>query len=131
VPDIGGQDRVVLVVVEHEDFRELALRAHRMDFELAEPPADGDVLGGGQVLVAQDQHLVLDQGRLERPRDGGAHLRPEIEAVNLRPEPGTQPLHLERRACERLLALIGTGLDATDVDVHVQTRLLEAFPGEP
>ena len=66
VPHVGREDRIVLMIVEHQDFRELALRPHRMDFELAEMPAHGDVLRGVHVLVAHEEHLVLDQGRLER-----------------------------------------------------------------
>jgi hypothetical protein len=118
VPDIGGEDRIVLVVVEHQNLRKLALRAHGMDLELAEQPADGDVLRGGQVLVAQDQHLVLDQGRFESPRGRGAHVLLEIETMDLRAQPGAQPLHPEGSVGRRLTGRLSA--DVADVDVHVR-----------
>ena len=85
------------MVVEHEDFRKLALRSHRMDFEFAEQPADLDVLPGVQVLVAQDDDLVLDQCRLERLERRGVHAVLEIEAVDLGAEFCAQALDLEWR----------------------------------
>jgi len=36
---------------------------HRMVFELAEMAGEGDMLGAGDVLVAEKQHLVLQQQR--------------------------------------------------------------------
>ena len=116
MPDVGRQHRIVLVVVEHQDFRELALRAHRVDFELAEQPADGDVLGGVEMLVAQEHHLVLDQRRLERLEGFGIQPLLEIEAVDFRAQPGAETFHLERgRACAD--AYVGG-----DVDVHGDPR---------
>ena len=37
----------------------------RMILELAEAPRKGDVLGARDVLIAQEQHLVLEQQRLD------------------------------------------------------------------
>ncbi len=42
-----------------------SLPDHRMILELAEAPREGDVLGARDVLVAQEQHLVLEQQRLD------------------------------------------------------------------
>ena len=36
---------------------------HRMVFELAEVAGEGHVLGARDVLVAEEQHLVLEQQR--------------------------------------------------------------------
>ena len=36
---------------------------HRVILELAEATREGDVLGAREVLVAQEQHLVLEQER--------------------------------------------------------------------
>jgi hypothetical protein len=114
VPDVGRQHRIVLVIVEHEDFRKFALRPHRMDFEFAEQAADVDVLLGVQVLVTQDNDLVLDQRRFERLEGVRVHPVLEVEAVNLGAEFCAQPFDLERR-CRGLV--IGQAVGG-DIDVH-------------
>ena len=38
---------------------------HRVVLELTEAPGEGDMLGAGDVLVAQEQHLVLEQQSLD------------------------------------------------------------------
>ena len=67
------------MIVEHQDFRELALRPHRVHFKLAEPAAKRDVLLGGQELVAHRQHLVLDQRGFERGKRVVVHRRLEVD----------------------------------------------------
>ena len=99
------------MVVEHQDFREFALRAHRVDFELAEQPADRDMLRGVEMLVAQEHHLVLDQRRFECLE--GFRIEPvlEIEAVDFGAQPRAMTFDLERGgACAQLFG--------GDVDVH-------------
>jgi hypothetical protein len=53
------------VIVEHEDFGELALRPHRVYLKLAEASAQRDMLLGREMLVAQHDDLVLDEGGFE------------------------------------------------------------------
>ena len=60
MPDIGGQDRIVLVVVEHHELGRLAEAMERVHFQLAETLAERDVLLGRERLVAREDHLVLD-----------------------------------------------------------------------
>ena len=107
------------MVVEHEDLRELTLRPHRVHLELAEVPADPDMLLGRQMLVAYDDDLVLDQGGFERLERRRLVLLLEVERVDLRAEPCAQALNLERR-----LAGGGGRFVAGDVDVHGLLRIV-------
>jgi hypothetical protein len=115
VPHVRGQDRVVLVIVEHEDFGEFALRPHRMDFELAEHPAHLDVLLRGQMLIADHDHLVLDQGGLESRKCLRIHGLLEIKAMDFSPQLRAQALDLEQRRTD-----VDPGLFSGNVDVHVE-----------
>jgi hypothetical protein len=101
------------MVVEHEDLRKLALRPHRMHLELAEMPADRDMLLGRQMLVAYDDDLVLDQGGFERLECRRLMLLLEVEPMDFRAEPRAQALNLERRFSGRSGCLV-----AGNIDVH-------------
>ena len=72
-----------------------------MGAELAEAAAEGDLLVGIQVLSAEEQDLVLVEGRPERG-DGPVVERPaQVEAVDLGPEDAGDRLDLERRRRHR------------------------------
>ena len=56
----------VLVVLQHHHLGEAPLGRHeRVHLEVAEVAAEGDVLVGRDVLVAEEQDLVVDEGLLE------------------------------------------------------------------
>ena len=58
--------RLVEVLVDLDQARVLRMApGHRVVFELAEPPGEGHVLGPADVLVAEEQHLVLEQQRTD------------------------------------------------------------------
>ena len=103
------------MIVEHEDFGELALRSHWMDFELAEHPAHLDVLLRGEMLIADHDHLVLDQRGLECRECLRIHGLLEIKAMDFSPQLRAQALDRERRRTDFDRSLFGG-----NVDVHVE-----------
>ena len=96
------------IVAAYARDRHVPLHIH-----LAEQPADGDVLLGVEVLVAQHDHLVLDQGGLQRPERGRVEALLEVEAMDFRAQPGPQALDLEGLAGAFVRRSFGD-----DVDVH-------------
>ena len=88
------------------------------DFEFAEHPAQGHVLRRGEVLIAQHDNLVLDQGGLEGLEGLQAHRFFEIEAANFRAELDAKALDF--KSLRRLRA----GAVRHDVDVHRKPRAL-------
>lgn len=86
MPDIGRQHRIILVVIEHHDFRELALGPERVNFEIAEQAAKGNMLCRGDILIAGIDHLVSDQGFFKRVGGRLIDLAREVETVNFRPD---------------------------------------------
>ena len=71
---------------------------HRVILERAEAPCESDVLGAGDVLVAKEQHLVLEQERLDL-REQGVVARgvAEIDVDELGSDGAGQRLDLDRR----------------------------------
>ena len=71
---------------------------HRVVLERAEAPREGDVLGPGEVLVAQEQHLVLEQERFDLREQGVVARRvAEIDVDELGSDGAGQRLDLDRR----------------------------------
>ena len=97
----------------------LALRPHRMHFELAELPAHRDVLRGRQVLVAQDDDFVFDQRGFEGVQRGRRQWFSEIDTGDFRTELDAQALDLKWRG--------GAGKRRFGRDVDVHRKPLELF----
>ena len=68
-----------------------------MHFELAEPAAHLDMLPGVEMLIADHDHLVLDQRRLQCLVGRGVQALLEVEAVDFGAELRAQAFDLERR----------------------------------
>ena len=68
MPDVGAERRRGLVVAELDQLRRVLafVRRERMHGQFAEPAAESHQLLGGDVLVAEDDQLVLDQRVLDR-----------------------------------------------------------------
>ena len=50
-------------LLEAHELRQLVVALEeRVHLEVAEPPGEGDVLRGGEVLVAEEDDLVVEQG---------------------------------------------------------------------
>ena len=69
-----------------------------MVFKLAEVPREGNVLGARNVLVAEKQHLVLQQQRPNfSDQSGVARRDPEVHVRKLRTNRAGERLDLDRR----------------------------------
>ena len=94
--------RIRILVDAHQPRMIRVAACDRMVFEFAEMPGESDMLGAGDVLVAEEQHLVLqeqgpdlgDQGRVAA---GCA----EIDVLKLRSDRAGELLHADRRAERR------------------------------
>ncbi len=83
MPDVGGEDGVVLMVVEDEHFGQVfEVRHERMDREFAELLAEGDVLFGRHLGVAEEQHFVVHQRLVNLQRGCVAHGLREVDAAH-------------------------------------------------
>ena len=73
-----------------------------MVLELAEVPRERDVLGARDVLVAEEQHLVLEQQRADlREEPGVARGDAEIDVGQLGADRAGERLDLDRAARAR------------------------------
>ena len=93
----------MFAIVEQHDLRKLALGTEGMHFQLAKHCAQRNVLGGGEMLRAREDDLVLDQRRLQRAKRCGVQRLCQVQPVNLRAQMAPDPLNAERRAAQRLL----------------------------
>ncbi len=87
------------LVVRDEDhhFRVAGLGRHeRMHFEVTELAEERDVLVGGDVLLAEEQHLVVEPGLLQLRKGAGVAEVAEIDAVHLGPDRRCERLHIDR-----------------------------------
>ena len=71
------------------------VRCRRMDVQFAEFSSEGEMLLWGDVLVAEEDHVVGVQG----VADGGHHLgrqrHRQVDATDLRPDGGREGVHAE------------------------------------
>jgi hypothetical protein len=83
MPDVGQRRRIFVGIVEDDDLG-LVCKVGRegMDRELAEQGAERHLLVDRDVLVAQDDHFVLDQRVVDDLELGGAQWPPEIDALD-------------------------------------------------
>ena len=99
-----GQDLIgQLQPVSRFDMQDFGMAGHvrcnRVAFQLAEIAAKADMLGMGDVLIAEDQNLVAEQSLFEIVNGRAVERAPEINARNFSPEDGTE--RREPRAGQR------------------------------
>ena len=71
---------------------------HRMILELAEVAREGHVVGAADVLVAEEEHLVLQQQRADLAHEVGvARGLADVDVQDLRADRAGQRLDLDRR----------------------------------
>jgi hypothetical protein len=74
-----------------------------MDLELADETREGHMLSRRDVLIPKEDHLALDEQRVEKITDRRRGQNPEIDAVNDAPEG-------RREVLEREAVFHGTGI---------------------
>ncbi len=78
---------VDLVVRFGDDLDDLWVVLHALDegvgIELAEPAPEGDLAGGGEVLVPEEQDVVLDQRRSQLVDGALVEVGGEVDAAHL------------------------------------------------
>ena len=89
---VGGR-RILVGVDLHQRRLALFVRRVRMDVQLAEQPAEAEMLGRREVLVAEEDDQVLRQRAVQLVHRPVGQRLGEIDAADLRTDDGRELVH--------------------------------------
>src|SRR5580704_15157058 len=125
IADIGvpAAAEIARLVFLLTDFEDLLVVGHTldefMDLQLAEAAAEGEVLVGGQVLVAEEDHLVVGERVADFADRRVIELLRQVDAGDLGAERPRNPVHRNRAVGHGTLAI---AIAALAVASHVDGR---------
>ncbi len=92
MPDVGAERRIGFIVAKFDQHRDVLVAGReRMHGQFAEPAAEIHQVLRADVLVAEDDELVLDQGVLDGAADLIGDWLAKIDAGDLGAEVGADP----------------------------------------